>query len=1245
MPNTRTVSVLFTDLVASTALTVELGDSRADEVRRLHHERQRDTVTRRGGYVVKGLGDGIMAVFDGAAQAMAAAADLHEATAELARRHRVPLVLRIGVSAGDASSEAGDWFGTPVIEASRLCDAAGAGEVIVSDLVRRLAGSRTTFGFEALQPVHLKGFDEPLVAHRVTGGTPEPVQPVRHTPSNDFRLRFRLVDSFLVEVDGEILDSRTLGSRKARTLLKVLVTARGRLVPMDTLIDVLWSDAVPQRAEANVATLVSRLRGVLGADAIDGDRSGYRIVAASSDIDDAERLVDEAESRLRGGQPALALTAASSALAILDAGEVLADEPAAEWALEFGREVVRLLRRARAAGWASSLEVGDARTALAWAQAATTADPIDEAAHRAVIRSYSHLGESGEALRAYQRVRDVLAEELGADPGPETQALYTAVLRGEIEPPSGAPPTAIGGGVGAGSGIVGRQQELTALLDAWSAACSGTTSCVIVTGEPGIGKSRLASEAAASARATGGLVLQARCYEAERSLFLQPVVELVREAVGTLAPDLVRRAAADRVGPLAELVPEVAEVMRPVGYEPAAGEIERRRVFEAVASFLAGLARQRPLLVMLDDLHQAGTSTVELLHFALRWDPTAPLLFVATVRDDEGGEEIAQLGELSSRVEVGPLDEHAVRQLADAAGLAARGPSVLEMTRGHTLFVVEALRALGELGGVLDDDDTLPLPDSLRAVVTGRVSRCGDDVEEFLRAAVVAGSSFDLATVSDLLSVRIDETAERAERARRAGILDQAGVGYQFANDLIRDVMYETTPVPVRVARHHRLATMFAHQPEAAARHAEAAGDRASAVRWWLQAGDRALASFATREAEQLFTKAIAASEELTDPSSGSEASLGQGRARAARGEYLTASEAHRTALHLARIAGAPHLEGAALAELAWCAYFARDMTGAEELAAQAAAHPYAGWAAQTLVGRLRNTDGDLPGAIAVLEPLARDDAGGDPIGRANALSCLGVALAHSDRYDDARSTLDEAIELCRYTGALRSLISARFFAGITRSNLGDLAGGMRHAEKLLAEAERYEIPAYHPRALNLLAWTWRELGDLPRARALAEEALEASGVHTPEMAGEPAANALLARAESALLDGDEDGAAEWLSQIDSLLTRRVAFGWRIELHRLDLRARTDTSHAEPLLDRAREHGSAKYEALALAHLGRADAAAAVAQRTGSASLLARVAPEPVARRSFETMAGALPTDLRDGFVRRGVLARRLRSA
>jgi DNA-binding SARP family transcriptional activator len=1053
-------------------------------------------------------------------------------------------------------------------------------------------------------------------------------------------LRIRLLGGFVVERGGRPLPVTEVGSRKARTALKVLAAHRRRILPIDTLVEALWGDQRPADAPANVATLVSRLRGAFGAGVIEGTRAGYRLVTGPSvvvDLDEATGLVAEAEARLASVQPALAVVAAEAALGMLGTGSVLDDEPEADWAGEAGREAERLLRRARAAGWRAASAVGDHRRALELASDTVAADPLDEEAHRTVMRAYHRLGEPGEALAAYERLRTVLVEELGADPGAETERVYLAVLRGE--PVEADEAAAVALAPAAGVALTGRARELEALTGNWAVAVRGSTTCVLLTGEAGIGKTTLARELARQVRATGALVLEARCYEAERSLFLQPAIEVVRAAIAEVHPDRLRAAATPWAGPVGTLVPELTRVLGPTDYRPAPAELERRRAFEAVSGFLVALARQRPLLVVLDDLHLAGASTVELVHFLLRWERAAPLLVLLTLRSDEGDEAVAQLGALGAVLELGPLSDRAVAELADRMGVRDRAAEVAAVTRGHTLFVVEALRALteGEAGRP-------PLPASLQSAVSARARRCGAEVDEMLRVAAVAGVSWDLDEVAGLAGVATEEIARRAERACRAGLLVDAGGRYEFANQLVRSALYETTPTPTRVMRHRRLAQMCAvGRPEAAAAHAVAAGEWELAVRSWLEAARRAATAFANREAEAMLTQALDAAALIDAPALVARVQCQRGRARLALGRYEDATADLASAQQLARAVGDAPLEAAAGEQLGWAAYHARD-TRVVPLAERAVAHPSAGPGARVLWGRVRNLGGDVPGAIAALESVAASGAGVEASVAATARSYLATALCHADRFGDAARAADEAIEACRRTGALRAMLNARMFGAMARGNLGDFGAALDLAEKLRDETVRFDAPFYRPRALNILAWIWRELGQPELARDLAAEALEdCSGGEGRDAEREPAANALLALAESAILAGDPAGAARWLGDIDPLLTRGVAYAWRIELRRLELRARLDPALGEELRELARQRASAKYESLGLAHLGRRAEAATTAACTHSDWLLAAVAEAPEAKRATERLASRLPDRFRADFLARGALVARRR--
>ena len=1054
-------------------------------------------------------------------------------------------------------------------------------------------------------------------------------------------VRVQVLGVLAVAVDGREVPAHRLASRKGRTLLKLLLARRGAVVPAEVLVEALWGGRPPADPDANLATLVSRLRAVLGPDAIAGDRQGWRFVAGARvevDLDEAERLAGEAEARL-GGEPALALAAAERALALGGRGPFLADEPDADWAMAARRETGRLAARARRLAWEAALAVGDPARALAHARAATAADPLDEPAWRAVMRANAAAGEPAAALAAYERLRQTLASELGTDPSPESQTLHLAVLRGApgTEETEAATPAARGL-VPSDPGFVGREVEFAELAAAWKEAVGGRPGMVLVLGEAGIGKTRLVGAVAELAGATGGLVVQARCYEAERSLFLQPVAEAVRAAALALPPGRVAAAAGDAAGTLAELVPDLRRLLDLPGYERAPAELQRRRSFEAVAAFVRGLAAQQPLLLAVDDLHLAGASTLELLHFLLRRLHGDRVLVLAGVRAEEGAEALAALADAGPVLELGPLPAAAVAELARRFGVADLAGPVLERARGHTLFTVESLRAAAEGGR-----DRAAVPASLRDAVQTRARRAGPEVETLLRAAVVVGAAFDLEVVAGLLDLPVEDAAGRAERALAARLLveDDTGAGYRFANDLVREVLYATSPRPTRVTRHRRLAGMLADRPEAAAGHAAAAGDWAAAARAWMAAAANAAGSYANRDAERLLGQAVAAAAQAGDPSLEASARLDRGRVLVALGDYPAAFADQERALELAVEHGQDRLEAAALEQLGWTAYYDRDHQAASalspqarELAERAVAAPRAGPTALLLAARMRHAEGDLAGARAAFDAVLGEP---DPATQTAGLAYLGLLLEHGDRFAEARQVLDRSLEACRAAGLFRPMLTSCFAATLACANLGDLRGALERLavlERILADVEdRF----YHARAATAGSWLWRELGELGRARDLADRAAELLGPATTGT--HPGLHAQLALAECALVAGDDAGAAGLLERAGGQLDRPFGYRWRVELRHAELTSRLDPPAAEALLALARTYGSTKYQALALARLGRRPEAAGLVAATGSDYLLAQVAPPAQARAAVDRIAAGLPPELRPGFLERGRLA------
>jgi len=741
---------------------------------------------------------------------------------------------------------------------------------------------------------------------------PAAAQPAPAQPAS---VQLRLVGTFAVARGSAPVSTAELGSRKARILLKLLAVERARTVPMDRIAEVLWDDAPPAGPAENIATLVSRLRRALGADVIHGGRHGYRLgppTTVQVDLGDASRWADEAERRLAAGEPALALAASARALDLLTAGAVLEDEPDAEWAQPARAEQSDLTQRVRRVLAEAALETGDNAAAAAAAASAVAAAPYDERARRALMRAHAAGGEPGRALAAYAELRDLLAAELGADPAAESQELHLAVLREQDLPAGRDPaPSAVRPNSDSG-GLAGRAQELGRLGDAWHDAAAGRPALFLVCGEAGIGKTRLVDELARIAVSTGGTVLAARCYETERSLFLQPFVDAIAATVRVTPPARLQDLAGSHAATLTRLVPEMAALLGPLpvtgGTRPESADIERRRAFEAATAFIRAMADRGPVLLSLDDLQNSGRATIELLHYLARHVPHSRLLAVATVRSEEGAQILDSLADVSARIELGPLSADAVATLAAAAGQAGQADSIVSRTRGHALFVVETLRALaaGNTG----------VPDSLEAAVLARVRRAGRTVDTALRAGAVLGASFDPATVAGLLGQAPQAAITACTDAHAARLLVVADRDYEFANDLVREVLYATTPAPTRQAYHHAAADLLTRRPEAMAAHASAAQDWPRAARGWLLAGEEALSRAAAADAVELLTRSLDAARRAGDEEVQARALLARGWARETQAEYAAAVADIEAAVTSSRETGDRRMEMLALIAL-----------------------------------------------------------------------------------------------------------------------------------------------------------------------------------------------------------------------------------------------------------------------------------------------------------------------------------------
>lgn len=933
-------------------------------------------------------------------------------------------------------------------------------------------------------------------------------------------MRIRLSGSFAVEDgDGPVV----VGGRKARRLLARLAAGRGSPVGTEQIVADLWSVTPPRVPEDNVATLVSRLRAVLGTDVVLGGRPAYRLgrpPAVTVDVEQAIALAGEAVGRAM--EPALALAAARRGLDLLGDGDVLTGEPPADWVDALRRDVAGVLRTLRHALAAAALDVGDTGVAVAAARAAADADALDDHAHRLLMAAHHAAGEPDRALAVYERLRSALVDELGADPAPATQNLHLAVLRGDpprdrIRTTRRVPRPA----------PAGRDDEMDRLTSVWSAAVAGGTRLVLVTGEAGIGKTTLAEAVAALAEDTGGLVLRARCFAAERSLLLQPVLDALAPALRTLPPSETRRLAGPGAPVLAGLLPELVAVLGEPDPARGSADLERRRTSDAVRGLFRALAASRPVMLLLDDLHNAGVATVELLHYLAARPGGERLMLLATVRSEEGAEAVEALADVAGQVDVGPLAADAVALLATRAGAPRFAEDILRRTRGHTLFVVETLRGLaaGETG----------VPESLQAAVLVRMRRVGADVEQVLRAGAVLGAFVAPDTVAAMLDLPLPEVLRRLADAAAARLLVAAGARYEFANDLVHEVLYATTPTPVRHAHHRRAADLLADRPEVLAGHAAAAGDGPRAARAWLEAGTRAVDRYAAADGRTLLDRALDAAG-ADDMALIGRIHLARGQALLVIGEFGPAVTDLEDALAAARTAGDRRLEMDVLRHLAG------DVTSALGLAARAerlqeAAHiavelddraaqaDLLGWQAVVATNRLRFTEAIDLGERAV----AAGRASGSEYALAAGLD--GLKSAHAYLGDSARlgPVLAELEPMLRRRGDLKYLYWAVFESALP---MVATAEWDRAAERIAAALEIDRRSGY----VAHVGWLVAHQGWVERLRGRHDRAVE-FGRHAVELAAaaehrwwRATANAMLA---TTLLElGRVDGAVALLRDV-----------------------------------------------------------------------------------------------------------------
>lgn len=650
-----------------------------------------------------------------------------------------------------------------------------------------------------------------------------------------------------------------LNASRMQSLLARLLLKRDVPQSRQALAFLLWPDSPESQARTNLRKLLHDLRRALpGADQylrIESQTIQWRPDAPFSlDVAEFQNAIE------RAAKGEAALQAHLERAVTLYRGDLL-PECDDEWIAPVREQ----FRHAFAGALEQMVRFYEDRreypAAIARAQHLLQLDPLDEAACRALMRLHALDDNRTAAARVYRACRDLLRQELGVEPEDETRQLYERIMQARAHGQVGSATSQVGT-------LVGRVSEWQRLQRAWAATGRGQAQCVLITGEAGIGKTRLAEAFVASAAQQGIAAATARCYAAEGALPFGPVVAWLRsEVVGGRLGSLGEPWLGEVSRLLPELLADRPALSRP---GPITEAWQRQRLFEALAR--AALTGQ-PVVMFIDDLQWADRETLQWLHFLLRYDPRAPLMVLGTVRSEELSDE-HPLRELQaalqreaglSEIELDPLNA------ADTAALAAHvagrllapdeAAHLYRETEGLPLFVVESMHiAEGTPGAAWH------LSPTVQAVIARRIEALSASARELAGLAATIGRAFTLDVLTKASEVDESALVRSIDELLRRRIIREhtADSVYDFSHDKIREVVLAGLSGARRRMLHRHVAEALeaAHAGQLdvyggqIASHCEQAGLPERAIGYYQRAAEYARRIYANADAIDYYQRA-----------------------------------------------------------------------------------------------------------------------------------------------------------------------------------------------------------------------------------------------------------------------------------------------------------------------------------------------------------------------------------------------------
>jgi len=893
-----------------------------------------------------------------------------------------------------------------------------------------------------------------------------------------------------MERDGRALEPDT---RKAVALLAYLAVT-GRFHTRDALAALLWPEMDDSHARAALRRTLSSLKAAVGDLPLYVSRDGLGLNRDEvwCDVTELEAAVAQAAHHAHDPVERCAECAARLAAAValyrdsFLSGFSLRDSAGFDdWQLATTEHLRRSLTTALAWLVRAHSAAGEYEPAIDYARRWLAVDPLREEAHRWLMQLHAITGARDAALRQYREAVRILDDELGVGPLPETTALYEAIQEGRITaaiapPPvvaaASAPPPAVAAASAPPSpALFGRESAWAALLSAY-AGVGATGHLLAVTGEAGIGKTRLVETFLAHARDSGASAVAATCYEGESDLAYAPFATALR-ALRRL-PNAAARLTATPArwrGEAARLTPEWDEDDAPTPAD-LSGPGAQMRFFAGVSEVICHLlSGPVPGVLFLDDVQWADAASLDLLAYLARRLADLPVLLVVAwseAGDDHalGAQRLRRLLTEAQRAGTGRLIALTRWRPSDVLSLVTaddrlrdRATEITDRlyreTEGLPYFVVEYLNALA------GKPDNWTMPPSVRDLLAGRLALVDQAELQLLQTAAVIGGTFDYASLWPASGRSEEEVVGGLERLLERGLIREAGDAphgegdeprYDFSHQQLRALVYEETNLARRRLLHRRVAAALQTQNRGApagtasliAHHYRLGGQDAAAADFYRRAGDHARALFANREALGHYQTALA----LGHPAPGAlhEAS---GDLHLLLGEYSATLRAYESSAAQSGAVDLGRLEHK-LGQV-------HERRGQWELA-----------------------DSHF---CAALEPYQQGGNAAD------------LARLHGDRsrvayragdLGRARALAEEALALAAGAGDAEAEAQAHNALGILARQEGDYPAARAHLERSLALSERAGTPAARVAALNNLARLRGATGDVDDALELLEQAV-----------------------------------------------------------------------------------------------------------------------------------------------------------